>query len=179
MLKIRLRRIGRTHEPFYRIVVTEKTSPVQGKFIAQIGHYNPKSKELTLKNEEAIDWMNKGAKPSNTVAKLMKKEKLTHKSIVVHKTPKISKKQLEAQKIADEQQKSLEHAEKEKAKQEWEKEAAQTAQSHESSDEKLVEQIDQPSEDKPEEAEENTQEKTEEKPKKQSKEKPEEPPTKQ
>ena len=88
MLKIRLRRIGRIHEPFYRIVVTEDKSPVQGKFIAQIGHYDPKTKEIVLKQDEATQWMNKGAKPSNTVAKLMKKEKMTHKSIVVVQTKK-------------------------------------------------------------------------------------------
>lgn len=93
MLKIRLRRIGRTHEPFYRIVVTDEKSPVQGKFIAQIGHYNPKTKELTIQKDNASDWMNKGAKPSNTVAKLMKKEKMTHKSIVVVQTKKTVKKE--------------------------------------------------------------------------------------
>lgn len=95
MLKIRLRRIGRIHEPFYRIVVTEDKSPVQGKFIAQIGHYDPKTKELILKQDEATEWMNKGAKPSNTVAKLMKKEKMTHKSIVVVQTKKTVEKKEE------------------------------------------------------------------------------------
>lgn len=86
MLKIRLRRVGRIHEPIYRIIVTEDKAAAQGNFIAQVGHYNPKTKAITLNKEEILDWMNKGAKPSNTLSKLLKKEKMKHKSIVIHKT---------------------------------------------------------------------------------------------
>lgn len=140
MLKIRLRRSGRKHEPSYRIVVAEETSPIQGKFIAQLGHYNPKSKALVLNKDEATDWMNKGAKPSNTVAKLMEKEKMKHKSIVIHRARKISAKELAAQKAQEEAEKAKREAEKEAAKEAWDKESQEQAAEHASADEKLVEE---------------------------------------
>lgn len=83
MLVIRLRRVGRTHDPHYRIVVTEHTAPVQGKFLAEIGHYHPKSKETVIKRDQLLDWVSKGAKPSNTVAKLCERQGITHNNIVV------------------------------------------------------------------------------------------------
>jgi small subunit ribosomal protein S16 len=91
MLVIRLRRIGRKHDPHYRLVVTEHTAPVQGKFLAEVGHYHPKSKELEISNESFMSWIEKGAKPSNTVSKLALKAGLTHKHIAVverHAKPK-------------------------------------------------------------------------------------------
>jgi small subunit ribosomal protein S16 len=91
MLVIRLRRTGRKHDPHYRIVIAEHTAPIQGKFIDTIGHYHPKSKELVIEQDKLNDWMNKGAKPSNTVAKLATKQNIKHKHIVVkeyHGKPK-------------------------------------------------------------------------------------------
>ncbi len=91
MLVIRLRRIGRKHDPHYRIVVAEHTSPVQGKFIAEIGHFHPKSKETVIRQDQLTDWISKGAKPSNTVAKLCIKQGITGNHIVVkqyHGQPK-------------------------------------------------------------------------------------------
>ncbi len=91
MLVIRLRRIGRKHDPHYRIVVAEHTAPVQGKFIAEIGHFHPKSKETVIRQEELTSWLNKGAKPSNSVAKLCERTGISHKLIAVkqyHGQPK-------------------------------------------------------------------------------------------
>lgn len=82
MLVIRLRRIGRKHDPHYRIVVAEHTSPVQGKFVAEIGHYHPKNKELGIDKAAFTDWMNKGAKPSNTVSRIAQRAEIEHKHIV-------------------------------------------------------------------------------------------------
>ena len=87
MLRIRLRRTGKKHQPHYRLVVAEHTAPIQGKFVAIVGHYNPRSKELVVKNDEAIAWMDKGAQPSNTVARLFTRHGLTHKQIAVHVYP--------------------------------------------------------------------------------------------
>lgn len=81
MLVIRLRRIGRKHDPHYRIVVTEHTAPVQGKFLAEIGHYHPKTKEFVIDQPVFMAWLDKGAKPSNTVARLAQTAKLAHKHI--------------------------------------------------------------------------------------------------
>ncbi len=83
MLVIRLRRIGRKHDPHYRVVVTEHTAPVQGKFIAEIGHHHPKSKETVIDQALFMEWLGKGAKPSNTVAKLAERQGMKHKQIVV------------------------------------------------------------------------------------------------
>ena len=85
MLKIRLFRMGKKKQPRYRLVVAEHTAPVQGKFLTILGSYNPFTKEINLDKKKALEWMNKGAKPSNTVAKLLKKEGLKHKAIVIKK----------------------------------------------------------------------------------------------
>ncbi|KKQ90415.1 MAG: 30S ribosomal protein S16, partial [Berkelbacteria bacterium GW2011_GWA1_39_10] len=73
MLAIRLRRTGKKGQPSYRIVVTDERASVYGKYIEMIGHYNPQTKAVVLDSAKALDWMKKGAKPSNTVAKLMQK----------------------------------------------------------------------------------------------------------
>lgn len=96
MLVIRLRRIGRKHDPHYRIVVTEHTAPIQGKFLTEIGHYHPKSKELVIDKAKMTDWMNKGAKPSNTVARLAQKAKIDHKQVVVKQLTGSPKKKAQA-----------------------------------------------------------------------------------
>jgi len=71
-VNIHLRREGRKNSPFYRIVVADIRSPRDGRFIEQLGYYNPlNKKELKIDLEKADEWITKGAKPSNTVAKLM------------------------------------------------------------------------------------------------------------
>lgn len=92
MLVIRLRRVGKKNKPTYRVVVAEHSYPVNGKFTADLGHYNPHTKTVGLDKAEIKIWMDKGAKPSNTVAKLLEKEKVSHKQVVVVKKNKQSKK---------------------------------------------------------------------------------------
>ena len=74
MVVIRLRRTGKTKQPSYRLVVADKRSPRDGKFIEIIGHYNPirQPKELVVKNERARYWLGVGAQPSETVVRLLK-----------------------------------------------------------------------------------------------------------
>jgi len=71
-VKIRLTRIGSKKQPYYRIVVADSRSPRDGKFIEKIGTYDPKTdpSTITVDKERAVDWIKKGAKPSNTVQKL-------------------------------------------------------------------------------------------------------------
>lgn len=91
MLVIRLRRAGRKHDPHYRIVIAEHTAPVQGKFIADVGHYHPKSKQIGLQKDQFLNWLEKGATPSNTIAKLATREGITHKQVNIteyHGKPK-------------------------------------------------------------------------------------------
>lgn len=77
MLVIRLRRGGKSHEPHYRIVVQEKRSKLNGKYIDSFGHYHPilkdQDKRLFVEKEKALGWISKGATPSVTVNNLLVK----------------------------------------------------------------------------------------------------------
>jgi small subunit ribosomal protein S16 len=74
---IRLRRDGAKNSPYYRIVVADKHSPRDGKFLELIGTYDPKKKgdNSTIKLERAAHWMKLGALPSDTVKSILKKAK--------------------------------------------------------------------------------------------------------
>lgn len=74
MVVIRLTRVGKKKQAHYRKVVAESKRAVQGKFISILGWYNPHTKELEVKKDELQAWFDKGAMPSNTLAKLLKKE---------------------------------------------------------------------------------------------------------
>lgn len=91
MLVIRFRRIGKKKKPTYRIVVAEHTFPVNGKYTEDLGSYNPHTKATTLNKDKALVWLNKGATPSNSVAKLLKNEKVKHGLVVIVKRNKKSK----------------------------------------------------------------------------------------
>jgi len=73
LLRIRLSRVGKKKQPAYRIVVADSRSPRDGSFLKIIGHYNPLSDPVTLavKEDEAVHWLEKGAQPSETAAKLL------------------------------------------------------------------------------------------------------------
>ena len=75
MVKIRLKRMGMKKKPFYRLVVTDSRSPRDGRFIEEIGYYNPMTEPATLKfNEErAKYWVATGAQPTDTTRALLKK----------------------------------------------------------------------------------------------------------
>ncbi len=74
-VKIRLKRMGAKKAPFYRVVVADSRAPRDGKFIEEIGYFNPLSEpnEIKIDAEKAKDWISKGAKPSDTVRALLKK----------------------------------------------------------------------------------------------------------
>ncbi|UOR12750.1 MULTISPECIES: 30S ribosomal protein S16 [Halobacillus] len=75
-VKIRLKRMGSKRNPFYRVVVADSRSPRDGRFIEQIGTYNPVVNPVAvdIDADKAIDWMSNGAKPSDTVRNLFSKE---------------------------------------------------------------------------------------------------------
>lgn len=81
-VKIRLKRMGAKKSPFYRIVVADSRAPRDGRFIEEIGFYNPLTEPKIVKvdNEKAIDWIKKGAKPTETVERLFKANGLFDKS---------------------------------------------------------------------------------------------------
>ena len=80
MLSLRFSRSGRTNSAFFRIVLTESSRPAKSGFIKVLGWYNPHTKEASLNKEEILDWLNKGAQPSNSLAKLLEGQKIKHKS---------------------------------------------------------------------------------------------------
>ncbi len=77
-VKIRLRRMGQKKAPFYRIVVADSRSPRDGRFIDQIGHYNPMTDpaEVQIDAEKATQWIKNGAQPTDTVRALLKKQNI-------------------------------------------------------------------------------------------------------
>ncbi|MBE6548169.1 MAG: 30S ribosomal protein S16 [Ruminococcaceae bacterium] len=75
MVKIRLRRMGMKKAPFYRVVVADSRYPRDGRFIEEIGYYNPTTEpaEIKIDAEKATEWIKKGAQPTDTVKSLLKK----------------------------------------------------------------------------------------------------------
>ena len=74
-VKIRLRRMGAKKAPFYRVVVADERSPRDGRFIEEIGYYNPMTNpaEVKISEEKAKTWLKNGAQPTDTVRALLKK----------------------------------------------------------------------------------------------------------
>lgn len=75
MVKIRLKRIGAKKAPFYRVVVADSRYPRDGRFIEEIGYYNPCTEpaEIKINADSAKNWIAKGAQPTETVKALLKK----------------------------------------------------------------------------------------------------------
>ncbi len=78
MVRIRLRRMGKTKQPSYRVVVADSRAPRDGRFIEIIGHYNPirQPKVLEIKHDRARYWLSVGASPSDSVVTLFKRVNL-------------------------------------------------------------------------------------------------------
>ncbi len=74
MVKIRLTRMGAVKKPFYRIVVTDSRSPRDGKYVENLGTYDPRTDPSTvvLNEDKALEWLRKGAQPTDAVRKLLK-----------------------------------------------------------------------------------------------------------
>ena len=74
-VKLRLKRMGAKKAPFYRVVAADSRSPRDGRFIEELGYYNPKTEPATvsLKEEAILAWLNNGAQPTDTVRTLLSK----------------------------------------------------------------------------------------------------------
>ena len=77
-VKMRLKRLGAKNAPFYRVVVADERAPRDGKFIEEIGYYNPLTNpaEIKIDAEKATKWLNNGAQPTETVRALLKKTEI-------------------------------------------------------------------------------------------------------
>ena len=78
MVKIRWKRMGANKKPFYRIVVADSRYPRDGRFIEEIGYFNPITEPETVKidEEKANKWLATGAQPTDTVKRLLKKAEI-------------------------------------------------------------------------------------------------------
>ena len=81
MVKIRLQKVGKKRKPSYRVVVADSRAPRDGKFIEVIGHYDPLTDPATveIKEERALEWLRRGAQPTQTVANILKKAGVAEK----------------------------------------------------------------------------------------------------
>ena len=82
-VKLRLQRFGAKKRPYYRVVATDSTSPIDGRFIEIIGTYHPIEKNDVIKIDEqkALEWLAKGAQPTDTVKSLFRKLGINEKFI--------------------------------------------------------------------------------------------------
>ncbi|MEX2373461.1 MAG: 30S ribosomal protein S16 [Dehalococcoidia bacterium] len=104
MLKIRLRRTGQKHQPSYRIVVADKDSPRDGRFIEILGHYNPRTEPVTfvVKEERVQHWVSQGAQPTETVHRLLHQRGLIE-TAPAQRVTKPSKVEVAAAKAAEDE----------------------------------------------------------------------------
>jgi len=93
MLIIKLFRVGKKKQPFFKIVVTDRRKPTRaGRFVEELGNYNPLTKEKVLKKERVKYWLSVGAKPSASIYNLLVSEKIIEgKKISLHKKSKKEK----------------------------------------------------------------------------------------
>ena len=78
-VKIRLKRFGTKKKPYYRIVVIDSKAPRDGRTLEEVGYYHPievEDKQLNLKEDRIREWLEQGARPSDTVKKLLNKMKI-------------------------------------------------------------------------------------------------------
>ena len=91
-VRIRLKRMGRSHRAFYRMHAVDSRSPRDGRVIEQLGHYDPiekdADKQIVVDIERATYWLNQGAQPSETVSSLLKRKGVEHKMLNLPKPGK-------------------------------------------------------------------------------------------
>jgi small subunit ribosomal protein S16 len=91
-VKLRLKRLGRSHKAFYRLNAIDSRSPRDGRVIEELGYYDPtnkdQAKQFVAKLDRCKDWLDKGAIPSETVSSLLKRNGLEHKQLRLPKPGK-------------------------------------------------------------------------------------------
>ena len=76
MLKLRLKKIGRKRQPFYRIIIIPDKFRRDGKAIDEVGYYNPITKEVSFNSEKIVKWLKNGVQPTDTVKRILEKAKI-------------------------------------------------------------------------------------------------------
>jgi|GEM_PF-285778 len=113
MLQIRLHRTGRTKRPHFRVVVAEHRRAAQGPYVSALGIWDPIAGKLNIDEKALTTWMDRGAKPSDRISRLLKKHGMKHKHIRIHERPARGPKKLEpkpepAEKVASSEQANVE-----------------------------------------------------------------------
>ena len=108
MLVIRFFRVGKKNQPSFKIVVTDKRNPPKGgRFVEEVGFWNPETKEKVLKTERIKYWLSVGAKPSDSVYNLLVSEKIIGgEKIPVHKKKKEEKEEKKEKKKEEAKEKA-------------------------------------------------------------------------
>ena len=75
-VKMRLRRLGAKKAPTYRVIIADSRSPRDGRFIEEIGYFNPRTDEIKIDADKAKTWIKNGAQPTDTVRALLKKSNI-------------------------------------------------------------------------------------------------------
>lgn len=141
MLKIRLKRLGAKRNPIYRLIVINSREKREGRPVDEVGLYNPKRKELKLDKEKALDWIKKGAQPTETaqylitnsddegnlVRKEAESQKLSKKALAKAEAEAKAKVEAEAKAKAEAEAKAKEEAEAKVKAEEEAKAAAEAA----------------------------------------------------
>ncbi|MCP3956335.1 MAG: 30S ribosomal protein S16 [bacterium] len=155
MLKIRLRRMGSRHRPFYRVVVSESRRTPTASALEEVGYYDPRKKpaKISIDFERVEHWMSQGAQPSSTVRKLVAKARAMPAVEPEAKAEKAAEPEAKAEK-ADEPEAKAEKADEPEAKAEeaTEPEAEAKAEKTNEPEEAKAEKADEPEEAKAEEA---------------------------
>ncbi len=103
-VKLRLKRMGRIHAPFYRLSAIDSRSPRDGRVIEELGHYDPgqkdKTKRFVAKLDRCTHWLDVGAIPSPTVSSLLKRQGIEHKQLRLPKPGKAKAAPVVAEKTA-------------------------------------------------------------------------------
>lgn len=119
MLKIRFFRMGKKHQPYFKIVVTDKSNPPQGgNFKEEVGRYNPRTKEVNLKPERINHWLEEGAQPTGRVHNLLVKEEVVEGQKKTVHSVEAQKEQEEAKEEQEEEVEDKSTAEEQEEKEE-------------------------------------------------------------
>lgn len=160
MLKIKLQRVGRKHDPSYRVVVTDRrTGPKSNKHVAIVGNYDNIRKAVNLKADEIKDWISKGAEPTETVHNILVKEKIIEGkkiNVLPKKSPVVVEEKIATEKDATEEKVATRETEENASSEE-----VTTEDSEEENKEEVETTTEEIVEEKKEEVEEETEEKKE------------------
>jgi len=119
LVKLRLKRMGKKKAPLYKIVAADSRSPRDGRFIESVGNYNPHAEpaQVVLKEERVIHWLTKGAKPTETVRNLLRREGLIMKMRLLKSKASEEKVSEKMQQFIDDKANKLERAKARKLRQ--------------------------------------------------------------